>query len=162
MYFPRHLRGRTRLALFGAFVGLLWSLVPLALVDLWLPKGQALTIVVTGATVGALLSAALAWPLTRWPSLTVLWGLFALLIGAFLFGVLISAVQLGIKDVLGTKYRFASGGTPFHVGLTMVLGLGNYLVGLLLLPLAVWTTYQLKAVIDDNARPQVVRESNTR
>jgi hypothetical protein len=112
-----------------------------------------LTVVLAGAAAGVLLTMGLVWPLRRWPSLTALWALFALPSGAFVFGVLVTTFQLGIKYALGLEYRFARGTvTPFSAGLMMVGGLRYYAIGLLLLPFAVATMYQLKTVVDDDAR----------
>jgi hypothetical protein len=143
-----------KVAAFGGYAGSIWSLAPLALSDLWWPPAQTLTVVVTGAIAGALLATVLAGPLRRWPSLTLFWALLTLPAAAFLFGVLLSVFQLSIKEALGLDYRFAHGNhTSIEVGVGYVQGLRAYFVGLVLLPIAIWTTYQLKTIVDD-ASPQ--------
>ena len=66
VYFPKELVPRTRLVLFGAVSGGLWSVVPVFFVELWKPFGQAATAVLVGAVVGVLMAYSLMLPLRRW------------------------------------------------------------------------------------------------
>jgi hypothetical protein len=135
--------------LFGATAGALWSAVPGTLSELFRSTGETLSVIATGVITGVLVSL-IVWSvfLVLGGRGTLLLGVISLPLGAFLFGILISAVHVVIKMATGTAYRFAQYNfDPLNAGLNYALGslLSVFVLGLL--PLAVFTTWCLQTVI---------------
>jgi hypothetical protein len=76
-------------------------------------------------------------------------GIVALPVGAFVFGVTISVVQLLAQAVFGGHYRTLSDGfEPIQSGFALAIASTLSYFGPLLVPVAMWTTWQLKIVVD--------------
>jgi hypothetical protein len=151
LYFGSSLSLPARLMLFGALAGVAWAVVPWFLIDMIRPPGQAVTAFASGAMTGALVALLLAFPLRQsGPAGTLLVGVLSYPLGAFIFGFVTSIVHLLVSRAFGVEYRFVeSGFAPVRVGLS----LAGYAAlfwpfPLILVPLALWTTYQLKRVIE--------------
>jgi hypothetical protein len=129
--------------MFGIVSGLIWSVVPGGLNDLFRSK-ESILVFIAGAVAGLAVSLALKVPLTkfgRW--WTLLFGLFSLPLGAFIFGVVFSLLNLS-DWINGSQY-----------GIFNSLLIGGYyallsvisIFAIVLFPLAVLTTFTLRAVI---------------
>ena len=82
------MRIRIQTLTFGIVAGCLWSLVPGTLGELYRSEGQVLTVLLAGVVTGVLTSIALSGLLEKSRRvLTLLLGLLALPLGAFLFGI---------------------------------------------------------------------------
>ena len=140
-------RRRTlRTITFGIFAGAIWSIMPGTFSSLYWPAGQAITVVVAGVITGILTSLVLSIPLQRAGRLrTLLLGVIALPLGAFLFGTLVSTVQFAWQLATGVSYRFVRRGfDPLGTGLTAAMYSSSNVLALLLIPLAIGTTFLLR------------------
>jgi hypothetical protein len=129
--------------MFGIVSGLIWSVVPGGLNDLFRSK-ESILVFIAGAVTGLAVSLALKVPLTkfgRW--WTLLLGLVSLPLGAFIFGVVFSLLNL--SDWLnGSQYGiFNSILIGGYYALLSVISI----FAIVLFPLAVLTTFTLRAVI---------------
>ena len=138
---PSHWSRRRSLTVFGIIAGLVWAIAPFAFdgfrrVDL-LPLTA-----IAGPTTGIIMSFAMARALRglgREGTLVV--GLFVLPAGTFLFG---TVLWLASRLVPGTPLD----GSPAAAGAQSVLGLAwVWPLTLLVTPLAMWTTFQLRALV---------------
>ncbi len=137
-----------RIILFGISVGLLWSLAPGSLNEQFLLAGAPTVLVASGLT-GVTVSFALYKPLMKCGRLgTFFLGIAALPVGAFCFGFCESVIYLIRQFHAGTGIipgddRF----TPLALGAEYaVLSLISALA-VILVPLAILTTFFLRAVI---------------
>ncbi len=134
---------RAKVIMFGIVSGLIWSVVPGGLNDLFRSK-ESILVFIAGAVTGLAVSLALKVPLTkfgRW--WTLLLGLVSLPLGAFIFGVVFSLLNL--SDWLnGSQYGiFNSILIGGYYALLSVISI----FAIVLFPLAVLTTFTLRAVI---------------
>jgi hypothetical protein len=134
---------RAKVIMFGIVSGLIWSVVPGGLNDLFRSK-ESILVFIAGAVTGLAVSLALKVPLTkfgRW--WTLLLGLVSLPLGAFIFGVVFSL--LNVSDWLnGSQYGiFNSILIGGYYALLSVISI----FAIVLFPLAVLTTFTLRAVI---------------
>jgi hypothetical protein len=134
---------RTKVITFGIISGLIWSVVPGGLNDLFRSK-ESILVLIAGALTGVAVSLALKAPLTkfgRW--WTLLFGLISLPFGAFIFGVVFSLLTL--SDWLnGSQHGiFNSVLIGGYYALLSVISI----FAIILFPLAVITTFTLRAVI---------------
>ena len=138
------------LLMFGAVAGVIWAVVPWVLVDMIQPVGQAATVFASGAITGVIVSRLLAIALAgRGRPGTLLIGVLSYPIAAFIFGVVISMVQLLVKGAFGVTYRAVRDGfAPVHAGVGLAVGATFWPFALVLVPFAIWTTHQLKLIID--------------
>ncbi len=138
-----------RIILFGVVSGLVWSLIPGTLSELWYSRGQTLTILLSGIVSGVLVSVLLAKPLRTvdW-KLVPFFGLISLPLGGFFFGFTLSFVQLAAKSFTGASYRFVDYGfKPLETGGVYAIGGFYWFFPLILIPLAIITTWSLRKVI---------------
>lgn len=139
----------TRVITFGVFSGLIWSAIAAVLGDLFQSVGVAVTVFISGILTGILVSLALRSPLQafgRWSSFV--FGALSLPVGAFIFGVIISVVQLVASKITGTGYPVIEPTfSPFEIGAMYAFISVISLFALGLFPLAVLTTFILRAVI---------------
>src|SRR5690349_21518456 len=107
-----------RVLAFGIVSGLIWSLVPGTLSELFRSPGETATVIVSGMLSGIVTSFALAAALMRCHRLaTILFGALSLPLGAFAFGFLLSVVQWLVREFSSTSYRFVGHGfAPFIAG----------------------------------------------
>jgi hypothetical protein len=129
--------------------GLIWSLVPGALSELFRSPGETATVVVSGVLSGILTSFALAAPLARFGrGPVILFGALSLPLGAFAFGVLLSLVQWLVREFSGTGYRFvAHEFASLTAGIQYAVSSVISVFAFVLFPLAVLTTFLLKRAI---------------
>src|SRR5262245_38614857 len=91
---------------FGVLAGATWSIMPGTFSSLYWPAGQAITVIVAAVITGIFTSLVLSIPLQRAGRLeTLLLGVVALPLGAFLFGTLASTVQFAWQLATGVGYR---------------------------------------------------------
>jgi hypothetical protein len=148
------MKTRWCILIFGMISGLLWSLVPDALVpatigggSLIASPGETLTVLGAGVLTGVGVSFLVYLPLARLgrknPVRRVLVaGILSLPAGAFLFGVVVSSLQLVVHMVTGAKYPFVEHGfapvaTWFIYALFSVASF--FVIGCL--PFAIFTTW---------------------
>jgi hypothetical protein len=141
------MKTRWRILIFGMISGLLWSLVPGTLGELFASPGETLTVLGAGVLTGVGVSFLLYLPLARLgrkdPVRSVLIaGILSLPAGAFLFGVVVSSLQLLVHMVTGAKYPFVKYGfEPVETGFFYaLLSVASFFV-LGCLPLAIFTTW---------------------
>ena len=128
--------------------GLLWSfVVPGTLSELFESPGETFTVLGAGMLTGVGVSFLLYLPLARLgrrdPVRSVLIaGILSLPAGAFLFGFVVSSLQLVVHMVTGANYRFVEDGfAPVETGFVYALfSVASYFV-LPFLPLAIFTTW---------------------
>ena len=137
---------------FGIISGLIWSVVAGGLNGLFDSAKASVLVVLAGALTGLTVSLALKAPLTkfgRWWTLVI--GLVSLPLGAFIFGVVFSI--LDVSDWLkGSQY-----------GIFNAIVIGGYfallsvisIVAIFLFPLAVFTTFLLRVVIHSSKKHAV-------
>jgi hypothetical protein len=133
-----------RVLLFGVVSGVIWSVVPGTLAELFRSPGATATVIVSGVLSGVLTSFVLKTPLARFgrPGAAI-FGVLSLPLGAFVFGAFLSLVQWA---VLGRDL------TPLDAGLNFAgFSVFSYFA-LVLFPLAVLTTFLLRAVIVSGSR----------
>ncbi len=145
---PLHIRMRRLLQLtaFGAASGLVWSLVPLVLSELYQSAGEIVSVLSAGTLTGITVTLILAGPLSLSRRRTaVMVGAASLPLGAFLFGVIVSWVHLGLWHWSGTTYRFVEHRfDPLEAGWTYLVSLSWIpWFAAILFPLAVVTTILL-------------------
>ena len=138
-----------RVLAFGIVSGLIWSLVPGTLSELFRSPGETATVIVSGVLSGIVTSFALAAALARFGrGAAVLFGALSLPLGAFAFGVLLSLVQWLVREFSGTAYRFvAPEFAPLTIGAQYAVLSVISVFALVLFPLAVLTTLLLRRVI---------------
>lgn len=133
-----------RILAFGMVSGLIWSGVAGTLNELFRSPRETATAIVSGVLAGVFTSFALKLPLVRSGKLAaIVFGLLSLPLGAFAFGILLSLVQWAALDrdltplALGVQYALLSVVSIFAV---------------VLFPLAVLTTFLLRAVTISGSR----------
>ena len=134
---------RANVITFGIISGLIWSVVPGSLNDLFRSK-ESILVIAAGALTGIAVSLALKAPLTklgRWP--TLLLGMLSLPFGAFIFGVIFSLLDLS-NWLNGSQYGIFN---VFLIGGYYALVSVVSTFAVVLFPLAVVTTFTLRAVI---------------
>jgi hypothetical protein len=143
------MRTTTRVLCFGTISGLIWSVVPGILSELFRSSRETATVLISGVLTGVVVSLSLEAPLVkfgRWSGFV--FGLLSLPLGSFAFGVLISLVQLAASKLTGGEYRFVSYGfNPFQTGFGYALVSIISVFALVLFPLAVLTTLLLRAIV---------------
>jgi hypothetical protein len=145
-----------RTLIFGSVSGALWSFVAGALDNLFDSKGQTITVVVAGLLTGIAVSFILLFPLSRsGRGSRILLGLAALPLGAFVFGILASSIQLIVKTLGGVPYSFVEYGfNPITIGFNYAVYSVISVFALALFPLALFTTYCMHACIESALRLQ--------
>jgi hypothetical protein len=136
----------TRVIAFGAISGLIWSAIAAVLSGL----NIGITVIISGILTGVLVSLALKSPLQiygRWSGFV--FGALSLPAGAFVFGVIISLVQMAASRITGSgDFQFiAPDSNPIQNGMAYAFISVVSLFVVALLPLAVLTTFILRAVI---------------
>jgi hypothetical protein len=139
-------RPSLRVIVFGTTAGAFWSVVPGGLSELFDSLGESISVVISGMLTGILVSAVLFRPLQHVRITgTLFLGFLSLPVGAFVFGVIISIVQLLINILTGISYRFIEYGfKPLHVGIDYAGFSIVSIFALALIPLAIFTTTCLK------------------
>ena len=136
----------TRVITFGVISGLIWSAIAAMLSGL----SDDTTVIISGILTGLFVSMVLKSPLQkfgRWSCFVL--GVISLPVGAFIFGFIISVVQLVASKITGSgNFPFidpTSG--PLQTGLmyAFLSVVSLFVIGLL--PLAVLTTFILRVVI---------------
>ena len=135
--------------MFGILSGVIWSAVPGTLSELFRSPGETATVIVAGGLAGVLVSLALKPVLARFGRWAALWlGILSLPFGAFAFGVFISLVQWLVREFTGVAYRFVEQRfNPFQAGAEYAVFSVISVFAIILFPLAVLTTFLLRAVI---------------
>ncbi|MCC5847474.1 MAG: hypothetical protein JJU29_05200 [Verrucomicrobia bacterium] len=137
------------LLIVGALFGALWSIVPIIYSGLIRSAEDTVTAVVAGCMTGAILSWVIVKALS--PRVRIIWiivtGALSLPVGAFLFGLTISYIQLGYQKTTGTSLRLVEHQfAPIDLGLAYAI-FGSLAFGFVLIPLAIVTTFLLMWII---------------
>jgi hypothetical protein len=139
----------SRLIAFGAASGLVWSLAPMALSELWRSTGETISVLFAGMLTGIAVTLMLAWPLYRsgrWLAMAI--GAASLPLGAFQFGIIASWVHFGLAQWPGVNYRFVRDRfDPLQVAHDYALGSFIPWFAIVLIPLAVVTTILLHRAV---------------
>ena len=138
-----------RVLAFGVVSGLIWSLVPGTLSELFRSPGETATVIVSAVLSGIVTSFTLAAALARFKHVAaIFFGLLSLPLGAFAFGVLLSLVQWLVREFNGVAYSFVEPEfAPFTAGAEYALLSVISVFAFVLFPLAVLTTFLLRRVI---------------
>ena len=150
LYVPSQWSTRRALVVLGLWTGVLWAIVPWATWGALQSVRSIPLVAVAGGATGVALTLLLGRVLRgRSRSLSVAIGLVTLPAGAFLFGALLSTLDgllawSGLARSLAPSVRFA----PLGAGVGAVLGLLLvWPLSLLLAGFAIWTTFQVRAVL---------------
>ena len=112
--------------------------------------GEVVSVLGAGAITGvivALLFSVVLPVKERWKKIT--FGFLSLPLGAFCFGVILSLVQLGIKEFLGISYECVQRGfIPFRWGVVYATLSMFTPYAVVLIPLSVLTTFGLNSLLD--------------
>jgi hypothetical protein len=147
------MKTRTRVYIFGLIAGLIWSVIPGILLKEFKSFGETIAVLVTGAITGLLVSIALYIPLKKFKSWigfflgSLFFGIIALPLGAFLFGVLISIMETALT---GLPSYFNESFSPFSDGVFLAAMSTFSFYGIVFLPLAMITTFFLKIIISSS------------
>jgi len=139
------MKALARVLAFGFVSGLLWSIVPGILADLFSTRADVLATIVAGVVSGVVTSAVLAQLVARFGrGLTIVLGLVSLPLGAFIFGFTLALIDRFLP-VLTSRTRALT--DPWTLGLNCALlsVYSTFAIGLF--PLAVVTTLILRAYI---------------
>jgi len=147
-----------RLIAFGTVSGLVWGVAPLTLLEMWQSDGETLSVLLAGILTGIAVTRLLVWPLchsnNRWRTVAI--GAASLPLGAFLFGVIGSSIQLGVARWLGVTCELVKNGfQPLHMGVGLAGASLLPMFAIVFLPLAVTTTLLLHRLMrgsDDSER----------
>ena len=146
---PSHWSRRRALAVFGLVAGLVWSLVPWATFGRFQSLESIPLALVTGLVTGVAMSfliAGLLRAVRRTGSIVVALG--TLPIATFVYGVSTWAVLTVMPELYPGRGSVPAGG-PIVAGGTFVLGLlMAWPLTVLLVPVAAWTTYQLRGLVE--------------
>lgn len=142
-----------RIIFSGLCFGAAWSLIPGRLSEILLPVGQGLTVIVAGMLTGLAVSFLLSIPLLKTGSGTaILLGIVSLPLGAFVFGIVVSLVQLLVLYATGHAYRFVGlRFSPLSIGIQYALGTFIPYFAAFLFPLAISSTCYLQHVLKSAA-----------
>ncbi len=138
-----------RVLAFGVASGLIWSVVPGTLNELFRSPRETATVVVSGLLTGVLTPFALSAPLARFGRrATIVFGALSLPFGAFIFGVLHSLARWVLRELSGTTHQFATHTfAPMTTGAEYAVLSVVSIYAIVLFPLAVSTTFLLRRVI---------------
>jgi hypothetical protein len=142
----------SRILVFGSVSGLLWSVAPGVLADLFSSRADVPATVIAGIISGVVTSAILAAVVTRFGrGLTVVFGLLSLPVGAFVFGFTLALIDRFLPLLRGTRALVEPWTLGFNYALLSIISV--FAVGLF--PLAVVTTLFLRWFIIRGRRPDV-------
>jgi hypothetical protein len=134
-----------RVVLFGLLSGLLWSVVPGILANLFESRANVPATLIAGVATGILTSLALASVLGRFgPILAVVLGLFSLPLGAFIFGFAFEIIAHFFPTLSSGDRTYLQ---PWRLGLNYALLSVISIFAIGLFPLAVFTTLFLRRVM---------------
>ena len=146
---PSHWSRRRALAVFGLVAGFVWSLVPWATFGRFQSLESIPLALVAGVATGVAMSflmARLIRAVRRTGRIVVALG--TLPIAAFVYGVATWVVLTVMPELYPGRGPVPAGG-PIVAGGTVVLGLlMAWPLTVLLVPLAAWTTYQLRGLVE--------------
>ena len=143
-----------RITIFGALSGLIWSVVPGFICDLFKSRSEVIAVLIAGVLTGIVVSLLLSRPLRRLSRRGSLWlGALALPLGGFCFGVSISFVHLAASHIKSVahifgQYPFA----PLTQGVSFAVLSVISVFAVVLFPLAIYTTFVLRRFIIHGTR----------
>ena len=147
--FPAEWSRRRSLTVFGLLAGVVWSVVPWATFGRLQSLESAPLALISGAVTGvvmAFLIRNLMRGLRRRGSLAV--AVLTLPIGAFVYGSVLATMVAVVPQLLPGRAP-APGGNPLWAGLGAMLGLLiAWPLLIVLVPAAMWTTWQLRALVE--------------
>ena len=121
---------------FGIVSGLTWSVIPGSLNDLFQSSEESIQVVIAGLLTGVIVSLALKSPLKKFTKgWALIIGLLSLPFGAFIFGSIFSIIHS------------SDWSNAFQVGAEYAVISVISLFAVILFPLAVLTTFILRAII---------------
>jgi hypothetical protein len=136
----------TQNILFGTFAGMLWSLVPGTLSELFTSFGQGVSVILCGALTGMIVTFTVRRLLDgNSKGFGIFVGVLSLPYGAFLFGLIISFAHALIAAIGGPKYRFIEYRfEPFEARLSYALYSSISIFAIVLFPAAIFTTLRVQ------------------
>lgn len=137
------------ITLFGALSGLVWSVVPGFICDLFKSRSEVIAVLIAGVLSGMAVSLLLSLPLRRLsPGCGFLLGALALPLGGFCFGVSISFVHLAASHIKSVAHIFAQHPfAPLTQGTSFAVLSVISVFAVVLFPLAIYTTFVLRRLI---------------
>jgi hypothetical protein len=139
---------RTAIVIFGTMSGLIWSVIGGGLLSGDMSSGEDATVLGAGVITGILVSFMLKSVLSKCGRFATLgYGLLSLPVGAFAFGFIASLIQIAVKAITGVSYSLTTSFNPFEAGILFALVSVMSILAVVYLPLAVLTTFLLRAVI---------------
>ena len=147
-----HMKTLGRVLAFGFVSGLLWSVVPGILGDLFSTRADVPATLIAGVVAGVITSAVLALLLVRFGrGPTVVLGLLSLPLGAFVFGFTLALMSRFLPALTGgTRAQI----DPWNMGLNYALLSVISIFALGLFPLAVVTSLLLRALLVQGRRAE--------
>jgi hypothetical protein len=136
----------TQNILFGTFAGMLWSLVPGTLSELFTSFGQGVSVVLCGVLTGIIVTFTVRRLFDGSSKrFGIFLGVLSLPYGAFLFGFIISVAHAFIAVIGGPKYRFIEYRfEPFEAGMSYALYSSISIFAVVLFPAAIFTTLRVQ------------------
>jgi hypothetical protein len=127
---------------FGALSGIVWSIIPGLLTDLFSSVGESVTIFLAGAITGIAVSFSIRRLLDgNSKQFAILVGCLTLPYGAFLFGLITAFLHIIISEAGGPTYKFAQQDIePFGEAAAYAIYSCISIFALVLFPLAIGTT----------------------
>src|SRR5579859_3711878 len=139
---------RTAIVVFGTGSGLIWSVIGGGFISGNMSSGEDATVLGAGVITGILVSFMLKPVLSRCGCFaTVGCGLLSLPVGAFAFGFIASLMQIAVEAITGVSYSLTASFNPIEAGVVFALVSVMSILAVIYLPLAVLTTFLLRAVI---------------
>ena len=146
---PARWSARGSLAVFGLLFGLVWAVVPWATFGRLQSLESVPLAFISGAVTGvvmAFLIRSLLRGLRRLGPLAI--GVLALPIGTFVYGAVLATIVAVVPQLLPGRGPL-SRGNPLYAGFGAVLGLLIvWPLLIVLVPAAIWTTWQLRALVE--------------
>jgi hypothetical protein len=111
-------------------------------------SGEIATVLVAGVITGILVSFMLKSRLSKCGRLATFgYGLLSLPVGAFAFGFITTLIQITVRAFTGVSYSMSASFNPVEAGVLFALVSTFSILTLVYLPLAVLTTFLLRAII---------------
>jgi len=146
--------------LYGTIIGAIWGVFPMTLSELMSSTGEAYSVIAAGALTGLVVSLGLRAILPvkqKWKKVTL--GFLTLPAGAFVFGVVVSFLHLGIERATGLSYRFiAYEFEPIDTGISYALLGAISLFSIAFIPLAILSTIGLNKLIENELSNQAATQ----
>ena len=134
---------------FGVISGLIWSVIPGVLGDLFRSGAESIEVIIAGLLTGIIVSLALKSPLQKFGKAgTLIIGLLSLPFGAFVFGFIFSVLQPS-GSFIDSQYGI-SNALQIAVEYAILSVISIFFI--VLLPFAILTTFVLRHIIHSRGK----------